>query len=310
MSLIEIRPLPQFLLEKAAKEINEVPKRIPDDLRVLRDWLKKEPHLISRTDDQFLVCFLRGCKHSLERSKEKLESYYTLRTAVPEFFTKRDPTDPEFIDLISKGLVCPLPIPHPKGSRIILCKPGVYDVNRHGFITCMKYSLMLIDRNFVEDDYFNICGYNIFLDMKGFTGKHIAQVTVPILKKVAELFKGAYPVRHKGIHFINFPVGLDALVALAKTFLPAKIANQIYFHSDIKSVYKFLPQSCLPAEYGGDAGTVAEITSNYMEMYLSDEKWFIQDAKYRTDESKRRGAPVTPSDLFGIDGSFRKLEID
>lgn len=49
MSLIEIRPLPQFLVEKAAKEINEVPKRIPDDLRMLRDWLKKEPHLISRT---------------------------------------------------------------------------------------------------------------------------------------------------------------------------------------------------------------------------------------------------------------------
>lgn len=46
-------------------------------------------------------------------------------------------------------------------------------------------------------------------------------------RKVAELFKGAYPVRHKGIHFINFPVGLDALVALAKTFLPAKIANQV-----------------------------------------------------------------------------------
>jgi hypothetical protein len=37
-----------------------------------------------------LIAFLRGCKFSLERTKEKLDMYYTMRTALPEFFNGRD----------------------------------------------------------------------------------------------------------------------------------------------------------------------------------------------------------------------------
>jgi hypothetical protein len=37
-----------------------------------------------------IITFLRGCKFSLERTKEKLDMYYTLRTALPEFFSNRD----------------------------------------------------------------------------------------------------------------------------------------------------------------------------------------------------------------------------
>lgn len=55
------------------------------------------------TDDQFLVAFLRGCKHSLERTKEKLDTYYTIRTAIPEFFNNRNPLDQKLQDIMSHG---------------------------------------------------------------------------------------------------------------------------------------------------------------------------------------------------------------
>lgn len=55
------------------------------------------------SDDQFLIAFLRGCKYSLERAKEKIDTYYTVRSAIPEFFQARDPNDAKLQEIISLG---------------------------------------------------------------------------------------------------------------------------------------------------------------------------------------------------------------
>lgn len=54
-------------------------------------------------DDQFLLSFIRGCKHSMERTKEKLDTYYTMRTLLPEFFANRDPFLPELQEILKHG---------------------------------------------------------------------------------------------------------------------------------------------------------------------------------------------------------------
>lgn len=54
-------------------------------------------------DDQFLVSFLRGCKYSYEKSKEKLDMYFTVRSAIPEFFSDRDPTYKNLKEAICQG---------------------------------------------------------------------------------------------------------------------------------------------------------------------------------------------------------------
>lgn len=50
-------------------------------------------------DDQRLKTFLRGCKFSLEKVKKKLDMYYTMRNAVPEFFANRDVDRPELAEI-------------------------------------------------------------------------------------------------------------------------------------------------------------------------------------------------------------------
>lgn len=99
----EIRPLPAALAKLAAKEINEVPERIQSDIESLRNWATQSPHLKSRTDDQFLVAFLRGCKYSLEKAKQKLDLFYTVRTHSPELIRNRDPMNDHVIAMIRQG---------------------------------------------------------------------------------------------------------------------------------------------------------------------------------------------------------------
>lgn len=42
----------------------------------------------------------------------------------------------------------------------------------------------------------------------------------------------------------------------------------------------------------------------------SHRDWFIENGAHKTNESKRPGKPKTVESMFGIEGSFRKLNVD
>lgn len=88
--MLNIVPLSAELQKVAIEELDEVPARIPEDLQALRDWIRKQPHLRARTDDHHLLQFLRGCKFSLEKAKEKIDNFYYLRSKYPEFLLPTD----------------------------------------------------------------------------------------------------------------------------------------------------------------------------------------------------------------------------
>jgi hypothetical protein len=98
-----IRPLCEALTEKAKLELGETPDKIENGLVNIKAWLIHTPHLNSRTDDQFLVAFLRSCKFSVEKVKEKLNMFYTARTCVPGLTANPDPKEPTIEKLIKLG---------------------------------------------------------------------------------------------------------------------------------------------------------------------------------------------------------------
>ena len=99
-----IRPLTPGLKKIAIEDLNEDPERLEEDVLTLRQWVHKQPHLRARTNDQFLLAFLRGSKFSLERAKQKLDRYYTLRAAIPEVFCdRRRVNDPVMQEILNLG---------------------------------------------------------------------------------------------------------------------------------------------------------------------------------------------------------------
>lgn len=135
----KIRPISRELQIKAFKDLNEVPDNIPGNIEALRHWIYQTPHLKARTDDQFLLTFLRGSKHDLEKTKAKIEMFYTCRTAMPEIMTNRDPLDPQLRQIIKLGVGLPMPLTERKdSSRVVLIRPGVYDATQYSIIDIMK----------------------------------------------------------------------------------------------------------------------------------------------------------------------------
>lgn len=100
---LDIRPLDPALQKVARDELNEDPAKMEDAVAALRDWIRKSPHLRARTDDQFLVTFLRATKYSMEKAKKKLDMFYTLRTHIPELMLDRDPYDEKVHGIIKLG---------------------------------------------------------------------------------------------------------------------------------------------------------------------------------------------------------------
>ncbi len=80
--------------------------------------------------------------------------------------------------------------------------------------------------------------------------------------------------------------------------------------SDFESLYRFVPQRLLPTEYGGEAGPISTIIESWEKKLLENRDYFLNLSNYGTDEKKRKGAPKNTESLFGLEGSFRKLDID
>lgn len=101
--MAQIRPLSEELQKAAIEQLGENPANIPADLEALKTWIKQQPHLRANTDDQFLIAFLRGCKYSLEKTKSKIDKFFTLKSKFPEMFGATDIDDPKFREILRLG---------------------------------------------------------------------------------------------------------------------------------------------------------------------------------------------------------------
>lgn len=226
--MLDIRQLSPELAQKAREELNEVPERLEEDIATLRAWLAKCPHIKARTDDQFLLMFLRGAKHSLERAKQKLDLYYTIRSALPELIRNRDPYDAKMASLIRMGSAVPLPYTEtPSSPRIMLIRPGVYDPAKYSIQEVFKFNTMMSDIMMKEDDNLGVAGQMGILDLANTTMAHFLQFNPTFVKKATMWSQEGSPLRLKGFHYINTPPGFETVYNLFKSFLNEKNRSRV-----------------------------------------------------------------------------------
>ncbi|KAH8257564.1 hypothetical protein KR038_011434, partial [Drosophila bunnanda] len=308
----QIRPLTPELQKAAVDQLKEDPARLEADLQAFKTWIEQQPHLNPRMDDQFLVAFLRGCKFSLERAKSKLDKFYTLRTKYPEYFTVTSTTEGKFREIHQTGALIYLPTPlNDNGPRIAIWRIGLCPVEKYHFLECMKVAQAMQEIAILEDDYANVHGVVFIMDMKEATAAHMFQITPSMAKKFTVFSEEALPLRLKAQHFINTITGFEQLFNMFKPMMSKKMQSRIYVHGNkMELLTAQIPLKYLPKEYGGENGTVPEIVADWEKKLDAYTDFFKANANYGTDESLRPGKPIDFEGLFGIEGSFRKLNVD
>lgn len=100
--MANIRQLAPELALVAREQLNEVDVDVVTKIQALRTWLNEEDYIQARTDDQFLVAFLRFCHWDLEEAKKRILFYYTYKTKERELLKSRF-VDDKLFELARSG---------------------------------------------------------------------------------------------------------------------------------------------------------------------------------------------------------------
>nr|CAD7463792.1 unnamed protein product [Timema tahoe] len=276
----------------------------------LKDWIRLQPHLpecsVSETKMLWRIWLLR--KMSLERTKQTVDMYYTVRNLIPEFFRNRDPVILQEQQFFKHLQFVPLPALLDDFTQVVIDRFVGTEDKHFELIQFMKISIMIGD---LLVSNARSLGFHVVVDLSNYSLGVIRQFTPVILKKMQVIITKAYPVRIKSIHFVNSPVFVDKLVTLVKMVLITKLSKRIIVHtSGLGSLHDHISPKYLPLEYGGELGPVQDIWDSWTKDLISKRDWFLEQENISSDEKKRPGKPLDQSELFGMEGSFKKLSVD
>ncbi|XP_066592372.1 alpha-tocopherol transfer protein-like [Prorops nasuta] len=292
--------------EEELKKNRELKKA---DIESLQEWCKKQPHLPKITDSE-LALFLHSNYYLMEPTKTTIDTYYTVRSHVPEFFSGRDPLGHKGLrQALNVAIHTPLRMPTKEGHRIIFGKLIDFDASHYVYNDCMKYFNMVLDLWLYEEG--TVEGHIILVDMQGVTLGHAGRLNPLGLKKFLYYLQEGLPVRLKGLHFVHTSAVMDIILNMMKPFMKKELMDVLHLHQTLDSLDKYIPREALPNELGGKAGTVEELKEAQLKNLEKHRAWFQkEEATARVDEAMRPGKGKTATDIFGVEGSFKKLEID
>lgn len=311
MTLLPPTIAQQKRIEEALPSDPEMRKQ---DIRALREWLAKQPHLPDRMDNDRLEKFLYGCKNSIERCKLILERYYCVRTSLPEFFAVRDPLSRDAQECFDTIDYFVLPSLTEEGHRVTILRIHETDPDKFSFQALCRRILMALDIRLMEE----ACLSNIMVvDLKVFSAAHFAKFspTHAIVRRAMLAVQDSMPFRLSSVHYLHAPSFAVNIMNVFYTVLKEKLINKFHIHNGGgEALHAYMNKDILPNEWGGKAGTFQELNAAWRQKIEKNRDWFLREEKLcRTNEKAR--LPETKSsglliELEGIQGSFRKLNID
>ncbi|KAJ3643790.1 hypothetical protein Zmor_026478 [Zophobas morio] len=300
---MNLLPLTSEERKEILKQYNITETQIKVNVEIIKEWKEKLPYLPTTITDDFIARVLLKNKFRIERTKEKLDNYFSLRGRNQDMIRGFENIVP------SKhfGLCLPLPKLTPKLERVILLKlkdtnPDIYDVEEY-----IHFNLAMTELSLQFDDSI---GIRYMFDFEGFSFKHLLKFNPIPIAKHFEFIQKTYSCRISGVDCINlFPAFAGKLQALLRQMLWGKLQERLKIYSDINALYNLIPKECLPSEYGGSCSNIPDLLRQWDEAFKNHKKFFIENYNNIALEHLRPEDMKT-NDEFGPDGTFKKLTVD
>ncbi|CAH1982463.1 unnamed protein product [Acanthoscelides obtectus] len=283
------------------------PQLKKEDIKNLKEWAEMQPHLPKMTELQ-LILFLQSCYYSNELAKTTIDIYFTVKTLCPDIFANRSIKDPAVKLAATTMLASILPKRTPNGDTVIFFK--LMDNNPDNFNFALQircFDMITLSHHHREGPQ---NGITILFDMQGIVFGHFLKLSVVIMKKLLYYLQEGMPIRLKSLQYFNIPSFMDKILALMKPFMKKELYDSIQIHTTMESLYAQVPKDILPQEYGGSCESLKNLHDKFLKLMAESEDLFKFQETQLADESKRPGKPKSISDVFGMEGTFKKLEVD
>ncbi|XP_053950461.1 uncharacterized protein LOC128858317 [Anastrepha ludens] len=306
-----MRPLPPELAKIAREELNESPERVNQDLIILRTWIYQQRYLRARTSADFLIAFLRRCRYSLEETKKRIDAFFNFHNKFPEIISHRRVTE-NILAINQLGLQYFPEFPRCSDhAAIMISRMGGCCPKRCHMREIMAYNMMVMEMIAQENDNAAIVGVCQIIDMSNMAVEHAAQLDGGLFKKWWYWMNYCSPLRINVIYCLNAPKEIQNWLTVLKTLhVKRETIPPLFMIKSLKDLYQYVPQKCLPEEYGGVNGHLHECISYMEDLLRSYRDYFEDEVNYGTIEELRSGEVRPYEAEFGAEGSFRKLIVD
>ncbi|XP_078253579.1 clavesin-1-like isoform X2 [Rhinoraja longicauda] len=213
-------------IEKSRLELNENADALHQDIQQVRDMIITRPDIgFLRTDDAFILRFLRARKFNHFEAFKLLAQYFQYRQQNLDMFKNFKADDPGIKRALMDGFPGVLQQTDHHGRKILVLFAANWDQSRNTFVDILRAILLSLEI-LIEDPELQINGFVLIIDWSNFTFKQASKLTPTILRLAIE--------------------GL-----------------QIFLHgNNLNSLHQLIHPEYLPSEFGGtlppyDMGTWA-----------------------------------------------------
>nr|CAH7741002.1 unnamed protein product [Callosobruchus chinensis] len=285
LSELDLGEPPQELLDWAKENLNEDPETREELLEELRNLIYERgectPH---RTDDAFLLRFLRARMFNVRKAHRLLVNYYEFKENNPEFYDGVNLRG--LLRIGDKNIITVPPYREQTGRRILLYRMGNWDPEQFTIDELFQATLIILELAILEQRAQILGGIAMF-DLGGLTLQQAWYMTPSIAHKIVQIMVTSFPMKIHAIHIVNQSWIFDAVYNIFKPFLDNKMKEKIFFHGEnMESLHQHIDPKHLPERYGGVHPDYCY--NDWIKFFESSEKimYELNSLGYKDDKEK------------------------
>ncbi|XP_070509784.1 alpha-tocopherol transfer protein-like [Chironomus tepperi] len=236
-----------------------------EDLCKFEEWISTQPHIPNNIYRSVLLRYMKTCDNDLEKAKKLLDLNAKFRIKNQYLFTDRDPDADEFKRSMNTIQFTPFPKLTKEGYSLESYRLVNSNVNDFILKDLFKNIYMINDMNDAFDPVTN--GLISIYDATGFTLRHFLKLVAhaPTVLHFLHYGQEATCCSLKQIHLVNCSSIASRVISFFKPFFTKEVRESMHFHTNLETLHEFISKDCLPIEYGGVNGTLAEYVENVVE---------------------------------------------